>query len=358
VNDSPNDPAARPPRRKRYRGSHPRSFAEKYKELDPARFPEEAARVRARGQTPAGSHVPVLLEEVLDVLRLEPGDVVLDATLGHGGHAEAMAAHIGPGGILLGLDVDAEELGRTAERLSARGIAVRARHANFAGAGKALAAEGIDAVDALLADLGASSMQLDDPRRGFSYRRAGPLDMRLDRHRGPTAVEWLRGASEEEVARALAYCDEPDTERMARALKAAADEKGLGLDTAGLMKAVLAARGLTGRPRLRSAFDRHLAARVFQALRAAVNREEENLKALLRDLPYILRPGARAAIITFHGGEDALVKAAFTEGHSIGLYALAGDPLPPRVGEIQSNPRSRSARLRWVERAGEGKPAT
>jgi 16S rRNA (cytosine1402-N4)-methyltransferase len=263
-----------------------------------------------------------------------------------------MAARIVPGGILLGLDIDAEELGRTAERLSARGIAVRARSANFAGAGKALAAEGIDAVDAVLADLGASSMQLDDPRRGFSYRRAGPLDMRLDRSRGPTAAEWLRKASEDEIARALAYCDEPDPERMARALKAAADSKGLGLDTAGLVKAVLAARGLPGQQRLRSAHDRHPAARVFQAVRAAVNREPENLKALLRALPYLLRPGARAAIITFHGGEEDLVAAAFAEGLRAGLYASAGEPIRPRAGEIQSNPRSRSARLRWVERAG------
>src|SRR5262245_797480 len=127
--DEPNEPAQERARRKRYPGSHPRSFEEKYKELDPARYPEEAARVRSRGQTPAGSHVPVLLEEVLEVLQLAPGDVVLDATLGHGGHAEAMAARIRPGGIIIGLDIDGEELGRTAERLLARGIEVRARHA-------------------------------------------------------------------------------------------------------------------------------------------------------------------------------------------------------------------------------------
>ncbi len=348
--ESPMNPSPRPPRRKRYRGTHPRSFEEKYKELDPARYPAEEARVRSRGQTPAGSHVPVLLDEVLEVLRLEPGGVVLDATLGHGGHAEAMAARISPGGLLIGLDLDAEEIRRTGERLRTAGVEVRTHHANFAGLGKALAAEGVPAVDALLADLGASSMQLDNPERGFSYRRRGPLDMRLDRSRGPTAAEWLRAANVEEIARALIFCDEPDAQRIARSIKASAEAKGGLLDILDLVKSVLAARGLRGRPRLSSAFDRHPAARVFQAVRAAVNREEENLKALLRALPYVLRPLGRAAVITFHGGEDALVEAAFAEGLRQGLYAATGGPLRPRAGEVRANPRARSARLRWVER--------
>jgi 16S rRNA (cytosine1402-N4)-methyltransferase len=342
-------PSGRPPRRKRYRGTHPRSFREKYKELDPDRFPEEAAKARARGGTPAGSHVPVLLEEVLDVLRLEPGDVVLDCTLGHGGHAEAMAGRVLPGGRLIGIDLDPGELARTRERLRAKGIPMEARRANFAGIGKVLGLAGIEAVDALLADLGVSSMQIDDPRRGFTYRRPGPLDMRMDPSKGPTAEEWLRAADEEEIARALAFSGEPDAERVARAIKEAAGRGALA-GTRDLARAVLKAKGLSGEHRSVSPFDLHPAARTFQAIRIAVNREDENLRALLRALPHVLRPGARAAIITFHSGEDGLVEAAFAEGMRSGLYAAAGGPVRPTAGEARENPRARSAALRWVER--------
>ncbi|MBI4600443.1 MAG: 16S rRNA (cytosine(1402)-N(4))-methyltransferase RsmH [Planctomycetes bacterium] len=345
-------PPVRPARRKRYRGTHPRSFEEKHKELDPERHPGEAAKVRARGQTPAGTHVPVLLEAVLEALRPAPGHVVLDGTLGHGGHAEAIAERVAPGGRVIGLDRDAEAIARTERRLREKGLAVTARRGNFAGAGKVLAEEGIDGFDGLLADLGASSVQLDDPSRGFSFKREGPLDMRMDRSRGLTAEEWLRRASEPEIADALErWGEESEAERVAAAIAALVARSPGPLTTLDLAAAVLRAKGLPQGFRASSPFDQHPAARAFQAIRIALNREEESLKTLLRALPYVLRPGARAAILTFHGGDDRLVAAAFEEGLAAGLYCATSDePVRPRADEVRSNPRARSARLRWVER--------
>jgi 16S rRNA (cytosine1402-N4)-methyltransferase len=342
----------RPPRRKRYRGTHPRKFEEKYKELDPGRYPSEAAKVLARGQTPAGAHLPVLLREVLRALEPKPGAVFLDSTLGHGGHAEAAWPHLLPGGRLLGLDLDAEELERTRRRLFDKGIELSAHHANFAGLGKVLAAEGLEGVDALLADLGVSSVQLDNPSRGFSFKHDGPLDMRMDRSRGLTAEEWLRTVEEEKLREALSrWGDEPEAARVAAAIKAAYAAEGGPKGTQGLLRAILAAKGLGARYKRKSPFDLHPAQRAFQAIRMAVNREEESLKQLLRILPYVLRPGGRAAILTFHSGEDRLVESAFREGLRDGLYRLAPEePARPTPEEVRSNPRARSAKLRWVER--------
>ena len=344
-------PAGRPPRRKRYRGTHPRRFDEKYKELNPERYPGDVVKVVARGQTPAGGHLPVMLREVLDALRPAPGDVALDCTLGHGGHAEAMAPRIAPGGRLIGIDLDLEALEATQRRLAARGIEIRVHPTSFAGIGKVLAAERLDGVDVLLADLGASSMQIDDPSRGFSFKHDGPLDMRMDRSRGITAAEWLAKVDEADLADAIArWGEEPGAAGIAAGIKAAL-ERGAVRSTRDLASAVLHAKGLGLRHRRRSAFDLHPAARVFQAIRIAVNREEESLKQLLRILPYVLRPGGRAAIITFHSGEDLLVANAFAEGLAAGLYSTArAEPLRPSRQEIHANPRARSARLRWAER--------
>jgi 16S rRNA (cytosine1402-N4)-methyltransferase len=346
--------SGKPPRRKRYRGTHPRRFGEKYKELNAERYPQAVAKVIARGQTPAGAHLPVMLREVLEALKPASGHVAIDCTLGHGGHAEEIASRIAPGGRLIGIDLDAEALEATTRRLSAKGIEIRARHSSFAGVGKALAAEGLDGVDLLFADLGVSSMQIDDPSRGFSFKQDGPLDMRMDRKRGITAAEWLASVEEEELAEAIArWGDEPGSAKIAAEIKREPASNNLR-STHDLARIVLHAKGLDPRQRRRSAFDLHPAARTFQAIRIAVNREEESLKQLLRVLPYVLRPGGRAAIITFHGGEDRLVASAFAEGLAAGHYSVAlAAPLCPSRDEIRSNPRARSARLRWVERQDE-----
>ncbi|TAH37371.1 MAG: 16S rRNA (cytosine(1402)-N(4))-methyltransferase RsmH [Planctomycetota bacterium] len=338
----------RPPRRARYRGTHPRRFEERYKELDPARFPREVEKVRARGHTPAGTHVPVLLAEVLEVLRPAPGGVILDCTLGHGGHAAALAQRVLPGGRAIGIDADAEELERTRARLAAQGLPVAAHQGNFAGALQVLAAEGLEVVDIVLADLGVSSMQLDRPERGFSWKHDGPLDMRMDRARGVSAAEWLRSASEEQLRAALeSWGEDPDAAAVAAVIKAQPPAS-----TGELLRLILQAKRLDpGAVKRRRRGDGHPAARTFQALRMAVNREIPNLEHLLRILPRLLRPGGRAAILSFHSGEDRRVKQAFARGRAAGVYAAGGGPVPPSPAEVAANPRARSARLRWAERA-------
>ncbi|MBI4422405.1 MAG: 16S rRNA (cytosine(1402)-N(4))-methyltransferase RsmH [Elusimicrobia bacterium] len=330
-------------RRKRYRGTHPRRFAEKYKELGGDPYAMEKAK--ARGSTPAGAHVPVMLAEVLEALAPLPGAAVLDCTLGWGGHAQELARRVGPEGKVLGLDRDGEELARTVERLGRRGVAIAARQGDFASARRALAALGLGRVDALLADLGVSSMQLDRPERGMSFKNDGPLDMRMDRSRGPTAAEWLAGASEREVADALSrFGDEPDAGRIAAALAA----RGRPPRTTGELAAVVAAaKGLgPGRFLKRDAFAAHPAARTFQALRIVVNAERESLERLLADLPELLAPGGRAALLTFHSGEERAVAAALRAQTERGLWRA---PLPaarrPSPEEVRLNPRARSARL-------------
>jgi 16S rRNA (cytosine1402-N4)-methyltransferase len=334
------------PRRIRYSGTHPRRFGEKYKELDPARFPDEVAKAAARGSTPAGMHLPVLLDEVLVALDPRVGESYLDVTLGWGGHAEAVAARTAAP--LLAMDRDAEELARTVERLTAHGVAVRARHGNASGAARFLRDEGVDGVDLVLADLGCSSMQLDRPERGFSFKSPGPLDMRMDRSRPGTAAEWLAAADEAEIAAALAELgDEPDAAAVAREVVRRRTAAVALATTADLVAAVLAAKGLPGtRFRRATAFEAHPAARTFQALRIVVNREHEHLAQLLRDLPWIVRPGGRAAVITFHSGEQTRVRDAFERGAAEGLWRgpLAA-PVAPTAEERRRNPRARSARL-------------
>lgn len=332
-------------RRGRYEGTHPKSFGQKYKEL--SGDAEAAAKAMARGSTPAGAHVPVMLPEVLAALAPLKGALVLDCTLGWGGHAEAL---LRAGAGVLGLDRDGEELARTSARLDDLGLTVETVRSDYADADAALKALGRGPADALLADLGVSSMQLDRPERGMSFKADGPLDMRMDRSRGPTAAEWLAAAPEAEVAQALrSYGDEPDAARLAAALKAAAPRT-----TKELSALVLRVKGLDERFRKKDASAVHPAARVFQALRIAVNGERDSLRRLLADLPVLLRPGGRLALLTFHSGEERLVGSALEEQAARGLWAAPpGPPLKPSPEETRANPRARSARLwRAVRAAG------
>jgi 16S rRNA (cytosine1402-N4)-methyltransferase len=296
-----------------------------------------------------------MLAESLAALRPAAGEIVLDCTLGRGGHAKALADAVGASGRVIGLDRDAEELARTVERFARDGVALRAHHTNFAGAAKAVAAEGLEGVDCLLADLGVSSMQVDRPERGFSFKTDGPLDMRMDRSRGVPASEWLRTTAEAEIARTLTdHGDEPAAALIASMI-VTRRAAGSPLATTGeLAELVLRVQGVDPRTfRQSNAFTRHPAARTFQALRIAVNREDEALAQLLRDLPWILRPGGRAAIIAFHSGEETRVTDAFAAGLAAGLYSSVSDAaLTPSGEERVTNPRSRSARLRWAIRAG------
>ncbi|MBN1489745.1 MAG: 16S rRNA (cytosine(1402)-N(4))-methyltransferase RsmH [Phycisphaerae bacterium] len=353
--DAPNPD--RPHRRRpRYRGTHPRHFDERYKEHQAETYPEIVDAVRARGATLAGTHVPVLLAEVMAALAPAEGDRIADATLGYGGHAAEFLKHIGPTGWLFGFDVDAAQLGRTQQRLAASFANISVHRSHFAGIGKILAANSLDGYDIVLADLGVSSMQVDDPTRGFSYKHDGLLDMRMDMRRSRTAADWLALLSAEELAKALAeLADEPDHARIAEAIVARRDRRPIRR-TSELVELIFRAKGLTRRMwREQTGRDPHAlhpAAKTFQVLRILVNDELESLKGLLRIAPTCLRAGGRIGIISFHSGEDRLVERAFRDGVEQGLYAACSDePITPGPRERFDNPRSRSARFRWARRS-------
>lgn len=295
-------------------------------------------------------HRPVLVREVLRHLRPSAGDIAVDCTLGGGAHARAILERIQPGGTLVGLDVDSVELPRTEANLRRHGFgrdAFIARHANFARLPDVLAQEGMRAADLILVDLGVSSMQSDDPARGFSFRIDGPLDMRMDPSRGGSALHLITRATETELARVLAGCaDEPHAGEIARLLKEKVPRTTQALDR--VIRSGLAAKqpALT-RPELKMSVRRTL-----QALRIAVNDELAALDALLQALPACLAPKGRAVFLTFHSGEDRRVKKAFQAGQRAGIYsAIARDVVRSTKEETRANRRASSAKLRWAVRA-------
>jgi 16S rRNA (cytosine1402-N4)-methyltransferase len=338
-------------RRPRYAGRNPRGFHEKYKEHDPVRYAADVEKVMASGKTPAGMHRPIMVTEVIDALRPVPGNLALDCTLGRGGHARAILDHVLPGGHLIGCDVDPLELPRTEADLRAAGFGADvfdAHRTNFAGVMKVLAGRQADVV---LADLGVSSMQLDNPDRGFSYKEDGPLDMRMNPAKGEPASALVQRLTELELAALLVEnADEPYADEIARVLKAASAHSQTGSTKAvatavrdGLVSAI---------PRLDAVELTRSVRRTFQALRIAVNEEFVVLDALLRVLPQCLAPGGRVAILTFHSGEDRRVKRAFLEGHRSGIYsAVSTEVLRAAPEERRANPRASSAKLRWAVRS-------
>jgi 16S rRNA (cytosine1402-N4)-methyltransferase len=304
--------------------------------------------------TPAGEHRPVLSAEVLAALDPKAGDVAVDCTVGFAGHAAELLRRVGPGGRLIGLDLDPANLPRAEARLAAVGNPFALHHLNFAGIQQALAAAGVERADVVLADLGVSSMQIDDAGRGFSFMRDGPLDMRMDPTRGRTAAQLLATLPEAELARAFAELgDEPQAGAIAAAVVARRDRQppGTTRELRELIERAAPVKVVKPGPGVPKAWQQKVrpAARVFQALRILVNRELANLAQLLRVLPDVLAPGGRAAVISFHSGEDRLVKAAFRDGRRAGVYAAVSDEAV-RAGadERVSNPRSRSAKLRWA----------
>ena len=347
-------PPERPRRRPRYVGTHPKRFGEKYKERDPQRFPETVQKVLASGKTPAGDHVPILVAEILSILRPRSGEIAVDATLGHGGHAAALLHRLLPGGRLIGLDVDPLELPRAEARLRAAGIpeeALATRRMNFAALPRLLADEGLSAVDLILADLGVSSMQLDDPSRGFTFKREGPLDLRMNPDHGEPAERLLARISKRKLAGVLTdFADEPHAREIAEAIVAARSRRALRTTTQ-LADAVRAALA-TFSPRIQREEGDVPIRRTFQALRILVNEEMTALDAFLAALPACLNPGGRVAILSFHSGEDRRVKKAFQKGLDEGAYSDAARDVI-RAGEVErrDNPRSSSAKLRWAVRS-------
>lgn len=345
------DPAATPAptphrRRPRYSGKNPRRFEDKYKEHDPARYADTIAKVVASGKTAAGTHRPIMVAEILEVLAPAPGEIAVDCTLGYGGHSREILPRLLPGGRLLGLDADPIELPKTEARLRALGFgpdAFTAHRSNFAGLPKALAAAGLTGADVVLADLGLSSMQIDDPARGFSVKFAGPLDMRMNPQRGAPASALLAGLSAAALEQLLTdNADEPRAATLAPVL--AGRHFPTTTELAAAVRAAL--------PRLDKDEADLAVRRVFQALRIAVNDEFSALDTLLRQLPACLRPGGRVAMLTFHSGEDRRVKKAFLAGQRDGTYAaIAEEIIRPSPAECGANPRAIPAKLRWARRA-------
>ncbi|HSI32725.1 MAG TPA: 16S rRNA (cytosine(1402)-N(4))-methyltransferase RsmH [Tepidisphaeraceae bacterium] len=326
-------------------------------------------------------HIPVMLRPVLDVLRPRPGDVVVDCTLGLGGHTAALAARVGPTGRVIATDFDANNVALARGRLEGLGARVTTHprdiparfepivsgdgggrvdpaglapvdlfNTNFAGLPGVLRDAGVEHVNGVLADVGVASTQIDDPARGFSYRKPGPLDMRMDPTRGQPASALLARLTEREIATALLELgDETDAPEIARLIVARRQQHPI-LTTQDLTAIVCEARDFT---LARAAGAKlHPAARSFQALRILVNRELANLERLLAVLPDVLAPGAVAAIISFHSGEDRVVKRAFRDGERAGAYSeTSPDPVTADDREVRENPRSRSAKLRWARRA-------
>jgi 16S rRNA (cytosine1402-N4)-methyltransferase len=334
-------------RRPRYPGKNPRRFHEKYKELNPDRYGADVQKIVDSGKTPAGMHRAIMIEEVLRTLGPKAGEVAVDCTLGFGGHARAILEHIQPGGRLIALDVDPIELPRTVERLRAAGFGADrfvAHRSNFAGLPQVLENEGVAAADLIVADLGVSSMQLDNPARGFTYKESGPLDMRMNPARGEPASQLLTHVGEDKLARMLeANADEPDARAIARALK------GQPIATTAELSRYVRAAVVGERGRATDTEIEKAIRRTFQALRIAVNDEFSALDTFLRQLPSCLAAGGRAAVLTFHSGEDRRVKKAFDAGLDAGLYAaIAEEVIRPRSEEIRANPRAGSAKLRWA----------
>ena len=422
-------------RRVRYKGTHPRTFEEKYKEHDPEKYADTVARVIEKGSTPAGMHIPIMVKEILEFLQIRPGQKGLDATLGYGGHTRKMLEKLtevsgtseltdevyikddiqtmddswenpenntennsednsedksednsennskdnpadspkhnladnsennseevlrekAPEGHLYALDVDPIEIVKTGERLQKAGYGeeiLTILQQNFANL-ETVARE-YGPFDFMLADLGVSSMQIDDPKRGFSYKADGPLDLRLDPQHGIPASQRLRELNREELIGMLVEnSDEPYAEQIASEI-CKTFKKGGSMDTTTALREAIE-RALCFLPENKEKKDilKKTCQRVFQALRIDVNSEFEVLEAFLNALPEALADGGRVAILTFHSGEDRLVKKAFQQYYREGIFEeIATDVIRPTAEECRQNGRARSTKMRWAIRAG------
>ena len=337
-------------RRPRYKGTHPTKFSEKYKELNPEKYAETAEHVIKKGGTPAGMHIPICVKEILEFLRIQPGQKGLDATLGYGGHTLEMLKCLQGQGHIYALDVDPIESVKTRDRLARQGYGpeiLTVIHTNFANLDQV--AEEHGPFDFILADLGVSSMQIDNPERGFSYKYDGPLDLRLDPERGVTAAQRLREVDEEELQGMLVEnADEPYAAEIAAAVRTAF-RRGQSIDTTTDLRRVI-----EGALEFIPAAERKQAVkkscqRTFQALRIDVNSEFEVLYSFPEKLPDALADGGRAAILTFHSGEDRLVKKSFRDLHRAGVYsAVSTEVIRPSAEECARNSRAKSTKMRWA----------
>ena len=339
-------------RRVRYKGTHPKKFSEKYKEQNPEKYADTIEKVISKGSTPAGMHISIMVQEILDFLQIKPGQKGLDCTLGYGGHTTEMLKCLNGEGHMYALDVDPIEIVKTKERLASRGFGpeiLTIKQINFANIDEVAAEAG--KFDFILADLGVSSMQIDNPERGFTYKAEGPLDLRLNPEKGESAAERLAHMDYEEIVGMLVEnSDEPYAEEIAEEILKQ-KRKGGVKTTTDLKEVVERALKFLPAKEQKDAVKK-ACARTFQALRIDVNSEFEVLYSFLEKLPDVMAPGGRVAILTFHSGEDRLVKKAFKDCQRAGLFSeVSKDVIRPSAEECVRNPRARSTKMRWAIRA-------
>ena len=340
-------------RRVRYSGKYPKKFEEKYKELQPEKYKDTIEHVIKKGNTPAGMHISIMVNEILDFLKIQPGETGFDATLGYGGHTKAMLQCLQGKGHMYATDVDPEESAKTRKRLAEQGFGediLTIKLQNFCTIDEI--AEEVGGFDFILADLGVSSMQIDNPDRGFTYKFDGPLDLRLDPEKGESAAERLREVSYEElVGMFQENSDEPYAEEIATVIMKRNRTKNYVETTTQMKDAIEEALAFVPEKDRKEAVKKSCQ-RCFQALRIDVNSEFEVLYDFLDKLPDALRPGGKVAILTFHSGEDRLVKRAFKAGAKAGVYSeVSKDVIRPSAEECARNPRARSTKMRWAVKA-------
>lgn len=340
-------------RRVRYSGAYPKSYKEKYKELNPEKYADTVSRVIQKGSTPAGMHISICVNEILEFLEIKPGQTGLDATLGYGGHTQEMLKCLNSRGHLYALDVDPIESAKTKERLEKLGFGeeiLSVRLQNFADIDRVSAEAGL--FDFVLADLGVSSMQIDNPDRGFSYKTDGPLDLRMNPEKGISAAERLMDITQEELqGMLLENADEPYAEEISREV-VSRRRKGKTIAATGDLRQVVE-DALSQLPvSERKEAVKKSCQRTFQALRIDVNNEFEALYSFMEKLPGVLAPNGRVAVLTFHSGEDRIVKKFFKQYYKEGLYReISKDVIRPSQEECSRNSRARSTKMRWAVRS-------
>ena len=339
-------------RRVRYKGTHPRNYREKYKELNPEKYRDDVEKIIKSGKTPAGMHLSIMVNEILEFLDIQPGQTGLDATLGYGGHTRRMLEKLQGQGHMYATDVDPIESEKTKARLKALGYGpeiLTIRRMNFADLDQV--APGVQ-FDFILADLGVSSMQIDNPERGFTFKHDGPLDLRLDPTSGVPAAQRLRELDREEMAAMLVEnSDEPYADQISKTIMAIFKKGGRIETTRQLADAVEQALSFLPQKERKEAVKKSCQ-RTFQALSIDVNSEFEVLYSFLEKLPSVLKPGGKVAVLTFHSGEDRLVKKSFRQLQREGVYSdAAKEVIRPSAEECFQNPRARSTKMRWAIKA-------